>query len=301
MKYEPLVSVIMSTRNRRSMVATAISSVLNQTYRNFEFIIVDGASTDGTGDVVKSFTDERIRYFYETDDSSHKNCMRIAVEQSRGDLIALQDDDDEWYPEKLEKQVTVFVESDSSLGVVYCWEQIYDWSNKSILKETNQSLRGDVYLSLLEAPGYGGGSLMMVRREVFKEFPFGERITALPSDYLWCLRVSQKYKFDYVPEVLSRTNVNHNYGRLTNLACGGFSYKHAIELTETILKMFEADYDKHPSKRRYHYRSLINNSIKTKDVNRFVRYYIKAFPLLKGNFRYYGYPIRLLTTMIGIK
>lgn len=301
MKTNPLISVVMSTRNRSKMIGFAIKSVLEQTYTNFEFIIVDGASDDDTQKVVESFTDSRIRYFCETNDYSHPNCLRIAIKEAKGELVALQDDDDEWYPQKLEKQVKLFERSDDSLGLVYCWEQIYDWTRRIIITETKQSIRGDVFLDLLEYPGYGGGSLMMFRREVINTVPFILTETKLPSDYLWCTRVAKVYKFDYVPEVLSRTNINHIYGRLTNLECNSLNRQDAIDLEEVYLKTFASDFSIYPEKRKYHYRSIINNATTMKNNKIFLKYFFRAFPLFWTDYRYYGYLVRFVIIWLGLK
>ena len=295
----PTASVIISTRNRCKMLGHAIKSVLNQTFRDFELIIVDGASTDDTEKVVRSFTDSRIIYIKQQENISATDSLNRGLQIAKGEYIALQDDDDEWFPEKLEKQLQVFVSGPSDLGIVYCWEEIYDYKNQKIIERTKQNLRGNVFLDLLSYPGYGGGSLMVFKTKVVHQIPFVQE-TKLPSDYFWCLKVAKYYKFDYVPEVLSRTNINHLYGRLTNLACNNLNYKDAIELSEKILTTFAEDFTNYPQKKKYHYRSIINNAIKSKDFSKFFYYYLKSFRIMKWDYRYYGYPWRFIFNYFGI-
>ncbi|OGO07564.1 MAG: hypothetical protein A2Y92_06100 [Chloroflexi bacterium RBG_13_57_8] len=111
------VSIIVPTRNRSHLVGFTIDSILKQTVRDFELIVVDDCSEDDTEKVVKSFNDVRIRYF------RHDNARLVAanrnygMSQAKGEYIAFCDDDDLWLPEKLEKQLVEF-EKDSTLDMV---------------------------------------------------------------------------------------------------------------------------------------------------------------------------------------
>ena len=101
----PLVSVITTTYNRADRLKDMIQSVINQTYTNWELILIDDASTDNTADIVSTFNDQRIRYH-----KLKKNChiceaANTGLSLASGDLIARLDSDDRWKPEKLEKQV----------------------------------------------------------------------------------------------------------------------------------------------------------------------------------------------------
>lgn len=119
-KNNPTVSVIIPTYNRAHLVARAIQSVLNQTYQDFEIIIVDDASTDNTEEVVKSFNDKRVGYMQLNENSGTSAVPRnTAIKTARGKYIAFQDSDDEWLPEKLKKQVKVFKNVLAEVGIVY--------------------------------------------------------------------------------------------------------------------------------------------------------------------------------------
>lgn len=100
-----LVSIIMPSWNTAQFISESIQSVLNQTYKNWELIIVDDCSTDNTDDVVKKFDDERIKYFKNEKNSGAALTRNRAIRESNGEWIAFLDSDDLWLPEKLEKQV----------------------------------------------------------------------------------------------------------------------------------------------------------------------------------------------------
>ena len=113
------VSVILPTYNRAHQVGRAIQSVLDQTYQDFEIIVVDDASTDNTEEVVQGFTDERVGYIRQKENAGAGAARNIGIQLSQGDYIAFQDSDDEWLPEKLEKQIEVFKTVSAKVGVVY--------------------------------------------------------------------------------------------------------------------------------------------------------------------------------------
>ena len=100
-----LVSIIMPSWNTGNFIAESIQSVINQTYQNWELIIVDDCSTDNTDDVVNSFKDERIRYFKNTKNSGAAVTRNRALREAKGEWIAFLDSDDLWSADKLEKQI----------------------------------------------------------------------------------------------------------------------------------------------------------------------------------------------------
>lgn len=113
----PLVSVIMSTYNREAMLTDAVTSVLNQTFSDFEFIIINDFSTDNTEQIIKNYNDSRIRLF-----NNHKNCgctfnYHNANNLAQGKYIAHIDDDDIFLPDKLKKQVD-FLEQNQNIDMV---------------------------------------------------------------------------------------------------------------------------------------------------------------------------------------
>jgi len=122
----PLVSVIIPTYNRDELLRRAMESVLNQTFDDFELIVVDGAKSDETKGLVKSFGDKRLRYVPQKG-KGIANARNIGIKKARGEFIAFLDDDDIWKPEKLERQIQGFKELPESYGVIYtAFIRIYD-------------------------------------------------------------------------------------------------------------------------------------------------------------------------------
>lgn len=106
---EGLVSIIMPSWNTSRYIAKSIQCVLDQTYQNWELLIVDDCSTDNTDEVVASFKDSRIKYFKNEKNSGAAFTRNRAMREAQGDWIAFLDSDDLWLPEKLEKQVKFMV------------------------------------------------------------------------------------------------------------------------------------------------------------------------------------------------
>lgn len=130
MPVEALVSIITPAYNDEKFIGKTIESVLAQTYKNFEMIIVDDCSTDNTCAVVESYKDSRIKLLKNEMNSGPAVSRNRAIAESQGKYVAFLDGDDMWFPEKLEKQIT-FMEKNN-----------YDFSytNYCIVDEDDQSL-----------------------------------------------------------------------------------------------------------------------------------------------------------------
>ncbi len=125
MKDGPLVSVILPTYNRASLLVEAMESVLRQTYPHLELIVVDDGSTDDTAQQVHRFADPRIRYLRLDANRGVSHARNRGLQEARGELIAFQDSDDLWAPDKLARQVRAFLEADRPVGVWGSWEVLY--------------------------------------------------------------------------------------------------------------------------------------------------------------------------------
>lgn len=124
-KEELLVSVVMTTYNRRTYLADTIKSVLNQTHSNLQFIIVDDHSTDGSAEVVKNFKDDRIELIILPENSQVSYATNTGMDTAKGKYIAYIDSDDIWEPSKLEKQIT-FMEAHPECGACFTRVHIID-------------------------------------------------------------------------------------------------------------------------------------------------------------------------------
>lgn len=119
MKYENfgLISIIMAAYNAEKTIGHSISSVLDQTYPNFELLVVNDCSTDGTEKLVESFAakDSRVHLISNEKNSGVSYTRKHGLEEAKGDWIAILDSDDAWAPEKLEKQIALQEKTNADL------------------------------------------------------------------------------------------------------------------------------------------------------------------------------------------
>ena len=199
------VSVVVPTFNRAYLIKRSIDSVLKQTYKNFEILIIDDGSTDNTYDVVSTIGDDRIKYIRYSSNQGAAYARNEGIKLSKYDYIAFQDSDDVWNADKLEKQMKMILESDANMGLVYC-EYHYNGLNgiEGICPNRDISLSqksGNKFPYLLTGNMIGTPT-MLVRKEVFEKVGgFDESYSCL-EDYEFALRVASMYKIGFVPECL---------------------------------------------------------------------------------------------------
>jgi len=204
----PVVSVVISTYNRREKLKRALQSVFNQTLKDIEIIVVDNASVDGTDAMVKGIEDSRISYIKHDTNKGGPAARNTGIKKARASLIALLDDDDEWFAQKLAKQVSQMTQAPPDIGLVYVGSEIYDEATDKILKVNGPQHQGNVYQRLLWGTILSSVSSVLVRRECFEKVgDFDETLSSCQDWDMW-LRIARYFEFDYVDEILVRINMH---------------------------------------------------------------------------------------------
>lgn len=126
-----LISIITPVYNSEKYIADTINSVLAQTYTNWEMLIADDCSSDNSAEIIKKYTDSRIKYFRLETNSGAAIARNKALEKAKGNYIAFLDSDDAWKPEKLEKQLKFMMEKDVGFSFTG-YEIIRDKKNKIV-------------------------------------------------------------------------------------------------------------------------------------------------------------------------
>jgi glycosyltransferase involved in cell wall biosynthesis len=204
-RFNPLVSVIIPTFNRASLVGRSVKSVLSQTYANLEVIVVDDGSTDNTEEVVRSLGDPRIYYLRQEQNQGAAKARNIGVENARGEYISFQDSDDWWLPEKLEKQMDAFASLPQRVGVIYSgyWRMIGD--EKTYLPSGGSGPKeGDMGMSLLKENIVATVTVVMRKECFLRAGGFDEGLPRLQDWELW-IRVSRFSLFKFIDEPLAIT------------------------------------------------------------------------------------------------
>ncbi len=230
----PLISVIIPTYNRAGVLSRAVKSVLDQTYDHFELIIVDDASEDDTQNVVKSFADERMKYIRHEKNKGGSAARNTGISASKGKFIGFLDDDDEWMPDKLGKQVQKFRASSEKVGLIYCGTEIV--RGDRVLTTYSPEEKGDLSYRLLIGTTIGGTDPALVKKECFDEVGlFDEELKSCQDWDMW-KRISEKYEFDFVPEILVKLHAHRDQisADLAAMIPGreAMISKHAIEFSK---------------------------------------------------------------------
>ena len=206
-KNYPIVSVIIPTYNRTALLPRAIRSVLNQSFQDFELIIVNDGSTDNTEEVVKSFEDNKIRYIRHEKNRGGSAARNTGIKAAQGQYIGLLDDDDEWLPEKLEKQINKFQGLSEGYGVVYSgFSYVYEKKGE-IISNNVPMLRGNVYDSLIKGCILGSPT-PVIKKICFQKAGFFDETLPSCQDWDMWIRISKNYNFDFVPDILAKHYVH---------------------------------------------------------------------------------------------
>lgn len=255
----PLVTIFTITRNRCDLLPRAMRSILNQTYRNIEYIIIDSASTDNTESVVKGFSDNRIRYVKLDHNETFGHCLNMAVHLAAGKYVTELDDDDEYNLDKIEKQVNLFESLTEDYGMVYCWMSYYDNSSRKLLSIHNPSLKGYVFDAVVEKPLVSGTPTLLFRKSIFDAIGGYKEASEIgvESDWEFACRICERFKVDYVPESLVNVFINHGHVRMSNAKDYYAEIdKRIIKFHSFFLDRFKSVFEKYPKKRWYHLKNI---------------------------------------------
>lgn len=237
----PLVSVILSVYNGAKYLNDAIASILGQTYSNFELIIINNGSTDGSAEIIADFTDSRIR-MYSQDNSRLAAALNRGISLAKGEFIARQDADDIALPERFEKQVA-FLEINPDCGLVGTWAMILEEERETDRSHKHSSENLALQFELLFDNPFVHSSVM-IRASVFEKVsPYSTSEDRQPEDYELWSRIAREFEVANIPDALqvyrevkgsmSRTGVNPFLDRLVNLSAENLARLLAREASDT--------------------------------------------------------------------
>ena len=297
-KMAPLVSVIVTTFNRRELARRAVKSVLSQTYENFECIVVDDRSTDGTLDNLMDLAqnDERVRLISHIENRHLSKSRNTGIFVSSGEFVAFLDDDDEWLSSKIEKQIELIKNSSSELGLVYCWMNYYDGNSKKI-KERHPNHRGFIFSKVLESQPLGNGSTFLVKKNVFEDVGYFDEDLKRGIDGDFIRRLCYKYKVDFVPAVLVKYYTDHGNVRITREDRSGIL--NAIESESLKLDKFKNELMSFPKQKANIIASIGLLNLKLNNWSEGKNYFIKAIRIYPFSSKIYYFILKSLKHIIS--
>lgn len=195
-----LVSAIITTHNRQDLMVRAVKSVLNQTYKNLELIVVDDASDERADELLKEFN---LQYLYIPKEESKggNHARNIGILTAKGEYVAFLDDDDYWLPSKIEKQVALIEEK--KCGLVYCGRIKERHQDDNISTSVDiKNMEGDIRKEVLQTVPTTSSSMLINRKFLIEKGMFDESL-AFWQDYELLIRLSKYTPFYRVPEALT--------------------------------------------------------------------------------------------------
>jgi glycosyltransferase involved in cell wall biosynthesis len=205
-----MISILLATYNGEKYISKSIESVLNQTYKNFELLIGFNGTTDNSKEIVKNFSDPRISVFDFGDEKGKSKTLNKLLKLSSYDLICLQDDDDIWIENKLEKQIG-FVNQFDIVGTQINYINSNDeYIGKPNLKTTDEEIKS---YSLMGINQVANTSTIFKKQDALDINGWSDGIDGIEDYDFWLRLMRNGKKFINISEelVLHRLHSNSNF------------------------------------------------------------------------------------------
>ena len=269
-----LVSVIVPTYNVEQYISRTISSILTQTYSNFELLIIDDESPDRSVEICQQFKDPRIKII------SQKNrglagARNTGIRNAKGEYLAFLDADDLWLPKKLENHVQ-HLESSPTVGISFSRSAFIDINDRELGIYQMPKLKEITAEHLLCRNPIGNGSAAVIRRETLNEIKFKDNIHGEIEDFYFDDRFRQsediecwiriaiktKWKIEGIPEALTLYRVNTE-GLSANIFKQLASWEKVIEKTRQYAPELLEKWEN--TARAYQLRYLARRAVRLRD------------------------------------
>lgn len=194
-----LVSAIIPTYNREKTICRAVDSILNQTYKNIEIIVIDDGSTDGTLKLLEAYGNS-IKIIKQCHKGANAARNR-GIKEAKGEYITFLDSDDEWLPQKTYIQMDYLEKKGGQ--VCYCaYKLINDKTQIVPDNHTDEEKYGSNLNVVLSQHNVIGTPTLMIKKSVLEEVGLFDESMQRLQDYELCIRIAKKYKIGYIPQVL---------------------------------------------------------------------------------------------------
>jgi glycosyltransferase involved in cell wall biosynthesis len=203
-----MVSVVIPTYNNARFLPEALDSLLAQTCRDFELIVVDDGSTDDTEEVLKPYRN-LVRYVRK-DNGGPASARNLGIRQARGQLIAFQDADDIWLPDKLQRQVD-YLRDHPNIGVVFSDVTFFGAEGRETccVKQRFSAEAGMTFDNLFH-DHFVGMSTVVVRSSCLNEVGLFDESLIGAEDYNLYLRLAKRFQFGFLDEPLIKKRLHEN-------------------------------------------------------------------------------------------
>ena len=200
--FNPLVSVIINCHNASKYISKSIKSVLKQSYKNLELIVYDNLSKDKTNTIVKKFKrDKRVKYYKSKSFLNLYHARNLAIEKTKGDLVAFLDADDWWEKDKLNKQIS-FLSNKKDVNIIYSNLFLYnEKKNEKKIFSQERLYNGKITQQLLN--NFKMPILtVLAKKKIFQKYKFNKKYNII-GDFDLFVRISLKEKIYSLQEPLA--------------------------------------------------------------------------------------------------
>jgi glycosyltransferase involved in cell wall biosynthesis len=241
----PLVSIVINCYNGEKYLRKSIESILDQSYKNIELIFWDNHSTDQSKNIIKSYDDSRIKYFFSQNHTTLYQARNLALKECKGDFVNFLDVDDYYLKDKIAKQLLYF--KDEKVGVIYSnyYRYYEDIKKKKLL--TNKILpSGNLTQYILEESQISFMTAMVRKKSLDSlEFNFDPKYSII-GDYDLLYRLSFNWDFYYINEPLAVYRIHDE----------NFS-KNSILFIDELKDWYNKNYNSFINKKNYIYKKII--------------------------------------------
>jgi len=204
---DPLVSVVIPVYNSEDSIARAVRSVLGQTVRNIEILVVDDGSTDGTLAALTQLADNRISVLHCDKNTGAAAARNRGISAAMGEFVAFLDSDDYWSTDKLERQLAGFATSPANVHVICSSFNALHTTSGRVVERSLVNGR-DWRQQMLDVCAVAPGSTLLARRRIFSEIGLQETSLRQFEDWDWLLRYLEKYPLIVMQESLATISMH---------------------------------------------------------------------------------------------
>jgi glycosyltransferase involved in cell wall biosynthesis len=306
---DDLISVVIPVRNGERVIGRTLQSVLNQSHKDIEVIVVDDGSTDSTLAIVKELAahDPRVRY-YSGPQAGVAAARNRGIAQARGEFIAPVDADDLWHKDKLLLQLNALRKAGARTGVAYCWSVTIDEMDSIIANKMRKQVRleGEVLPAMLERNFLGNASTPLIRHACLDlvggyDPSLYLQGTQGAEDWKLYLALAEICEFALVPRCLVGYRKSQN-----SMSANFVAMQRSMDLVrQWAQKRWPLLAEKHGKQERYFtYQYLANTAVQNNSFGHAVLFFaraIQAQPAQLVRLSTVNFMIRVLVRVLGAK
>lgn len=223
------VSIVIPTYKRVDYLDRLLQSIEAQTFKDFEVIVVDDNSPNiiEYEPIVEKYKNifKEFKFITKKENRGAPHSRNIGIKEAKYDLIALVDDDDEWLPKKLEKQVKIFEDSDDKVGLVYSWTDVMD-EDRNIIYNYRSEIEGNAKKEILKECFIPSPSVMVRKKAIIEAGLFDESFPSCQDWDMWTRIIMKGYEVRVVKGVVTiyHKHTNGNIGLSSNANKGYYLF-----------------------------------------------------------------------------